>query len=132
MNGTRKTRRTARQLFRLCVVGGTLDVGRVRQVAAGVAASGRRGALAVLSDFQRMVRLERERHTAIVQSAAALPDDVRREVAANLTRMYGAGLETSFEENPVLLGGMRIQVGSDVYDGSVRARLAAIDAAWPD
>ena len=33
---------------------------------------------------------------------------------------------------PVLLGGMRIQVGSDVYDGSVRARLAAIDAAWPE
>ncbi len=78
MKGTRKTRRTARQLFRLCVVGGTLDAARVRQVAARVAASGRRGALAVLSDFRRMVRLESERHTAIVESATPLADDTAR------------------------------------------------------
>jgi F-type H+-transporting ATPase subunit delta len=49
-------------------------------------------------------------------------------VRANLTRLYGAGLDTSFAENPALIAGMRIRVGSDVFDGSVRARLATIDA----
>ena len=128
MKVTRKARRAARRLFRLCVVNGQLDPSRVRQVAAGVAASGRRGALGVLSDFQRMVRLERERHTAVVESAAPLPDDLRAEVGAKLAGMYGAGLDTSFEENPALIAGMRIRVGSDVFDGSVRGRLASIDA----
>ncbi len=37
-------------------------------------------------------------------------------------------LETSFEQNAALIGGVRIKVGSDVYDGSVRARLAALEA----
>ncbi len=47
---------------------------------------------------------------------------------AAVTRAYGTGLETSFVENPALIGGVRLQVGSDVYDGSVRARLDSIEA----
>ena len=47
---------------------------------------------------------------------------------AGLARRYGSGLTTSFETSADLIGGMRIKVGSDVYDGSVRARLAAIES----
>ena len=128
MRVTRKARRTARHLFRLCLVDGALDAARVRQVAARVAASGRRDALATLLDLQRRIRLERDRHQAIVESATPLADDLRKDVTTHLTRMYGTGLVTSFKENPALIAGMRIRVGSDVYDGSVRARLASIDA----
>jgi F-type H+-transporting ATPase subunit delta len=32
-------------------------------------------------------------------------------------------LNISYAQNPALIGGLRIQVGSDVYDGSVQARL---------
>jgi F-type H+-transporting ATPase subunit delta len=45
----------------------------------------------------------------------------------NLARRYGPGLNVSFWVNPELIGGVRIKVGSDVYDGSVAARLAALD-----
>ena len=128
MKAPRQARRAARQLFRLCLVDGRLDEGRVRLVARQLAGSARRGALAVVSDFQRMVRLDRDRHTAVVESATSLPDDVRDGVKSGLARVYGSGLETSFEQNPALIGGMRIKVGSDVYDGSVRAKLAAIEA----
>ena len=128
MKISRKARRTARRLFRLCVVNGRLDPSRVRQVAERVVRSTHRGSLAVLGDFQRMVRLNREEHRAVVESAAPLPDDLRKALLSDLARRYGPELETSFSENPALIGGMRIRVGSDVYDGSVRARLAAIDA----
>jgi F-type H+-transporting ATPase subunit delta len=128
MKTTRRTRRAARQLFRLCLVNQRLDGDRVRLVAARIAGSKRRGGLAVLSDFRRMVRLERDRHKAVVETATTLADDLRQGVQADLARVYGAGLETSFEQNPGLIGGMRIRVGSDVYDGSVRARLTAIES----
>jgi F-type H+-transporting ATPase subunit delta len=130
MKQSRKARRAARQLFQLCLVDGRLDDGRVRQVAKRVAASGRRGALPILSGFQRLVRLERDRHTAIVESAVPLAGSVRDAVQDGLARVYGRGLETSFDQNPALIGGMRIKVGSDVYDGTVRARLAALAARW--
>jgi F-type H+-transporting ATPase subunit delta len=120
-------RRTARQLFRLCLVDGVLDDSRARQVAQAVAASSRRGALPILSDFRRLVKLDRDRHTALVQSAVALDGDLRVEVTVNLKNLYGANLDTLFEQDAQLIGGMRIRVGSDVYDNSVKARLAAIE-----
>jgi F-type H+-transporting ATPase subunit delta len=128
MKQSRKARRTARQLFSLCLVDGVLDEGRVRQVARRVAESRRRGALPILSRFQRLVRLERDRRTAVVETATPIADGVRDAVQAGLTSVYGLGLETTFGQNPALIGGMRIKVGSDVYDGTVRARLAALAA----
>ena len=36
----------------------------------------------------------------------------------------------SFVENPSLIGGMRVRVGSDVYDGSVKAGLVALEKSF--
>jgi F-type H+-transporting ATPase subunit delta len=115
-------------VFRLCHVDGRLDAARVRQAARRIAASGRRGTLAILADLLRLVRLDRDEHRAIVASATPLADDLRIDLQASLARVYGQGLDTVFEVNPRLIGGMRIRVGSDVYDGSVQARLAALEA----
>ena len=80
------------------------------------------------ADLFRLVRLDRDGHRAIVESATPLPDDLRIDVQTGLARAYGQGLDTSFEVNPRLIGGMRIRVGSDVYDASVLAKLAALEA----
>jgi F-type H+-transporting ATPase subunit delta len=82
----------------------------------------------VLTEFLRLVRLDRNRSTAVVESAVPLPDSLRDQVQADLARVYGQTVRTSFTQNPALLGGMRIRVGSDVYDGSVRGRLDALAA----
>lgn len=128
MRVTQRTRRMARQLFQFCRIDAHADPARVREVADRLSTSHRRGALAVLSDFLRMVRLDRNAHRALVESARPLPAEVRDAVQAQLQSLYGADLQTAFTENPALIGGMRVQVGSDVYDGSVRARLTSIEA----
>jgi F-type H+-transporting ATPase subunit delta len=126
MKAKKKVTQAARRLFRLALVDGRLDESRVRRIARRLAASKRRGALSLLACFQRLVRLDRDRHAAVVESATALPVALRQDVEAGLARAYGQGVDASFQENPALIGGMRIKVGSDVYDGSVRARLAAL------
>ena len=128
MKSNRKVKRAARQLYRACLVDGLLDHGRVRQVTQRIAASPRRGSLRLLSDFQRLVRLDHDRHTALVESAAPLSSGLRDSIQVDLTRLYGPGLVASFVDNPALIGGLRIKVGSDVYDTSVRSRLAALEA----
>jgi F-type H+-transporting ATPase subunit delta len=128
MKANRRTIRAARRLYRLCLIDGRLDETRVRRVAKRLGASRRRGSIAVLSSLRRIVRLDRDRRSALVETATSLPDDLRDEVLAGLARRYGPGLTTSFETSADLIGGMRIKVGSDVYDGSVRARLAAIES----
>jgi len=126
MRANKKVRRTARGLFRLCLVDGVLNQARTRQVARALATSRQRGSLRVLSDFQRLVRIERDRHTAVVESATPLTDNLREAVQSGLARTYGETLEMSFGEKPELIGGIRIRVGSDVYDGSIRAKLTAL------
>jgi F-type H+-transporting ATPase subunit delta len=126
MKITKQVKREARQLLLLCLVDGAVDEDRVRHVVRQVAAAGRRDGPAILSHFRRLVRLAVGRRTAIVESATPLPPDLQATIQAGLTTRYGPGLATTFAHRPALIGGIRIRVGSDVYDGSVRAGLAAL------
>ena len=130
MKTKKQTKREAARLFRLCLVNGVLDEGRAWQVVERVIEAKRRGGLALLAHFQRLVKLEIARHTAEVESAVPLPADLHESIRAGLARTYGSGIRASFAHNPGLIGGMRIKVGSDVYDGSVRARLAALKKSF--
>jgi F-type H+-transporting ATPase subunit delta len=130
MKTSKQARREAKQLFRLCLVNGLVDEDRARQGVRQIVAAKPRGYLAMLLYFQRLVQLDSARHTAKVESVLALPAEVQAGVQTGLARLYGPGLSTSFAENPALIGGMRIRVASDVYDGSVQARLAALEQSF--
>src|SRR5438270_10720896 len=130
MKISKQARREAKQLFRSCVADGLLDESRVRQAVRLVLEAKPRGYLAILSHFERLVKLEIERRTARVESATPLSPDIQAQVQANLSRSHGPGLSVSFAENPSLIGGLRIKVGSDVYDGSVQARLKAVEESF--
>ena len=130
MHLKKRARQAARQLYRRCLVGGALDEGRVRLVARRLAQSRQRGALPVLGAFQRLVRLDVDRYTARIESATPLAGPLRDIVAQRLSDRYGARLNISFRDDPALIGGMRIKVGSHVYDGTIRARLNALGARF--
>ena len=127
MIGTKQAKREAKQLFRLCLVNSLLDENRVREVVQQVITSGHRASLTILTHFLRLLRLDRAQHTAKVESATPLSAELQDTTNASLTRLYGLGLTTSFSDRPALIGGMRIQVGSDVYDGSVLGRLTVLE-----
>jgi len=124
---TRRARRQARRLYRACVLNGLLDEDRARQVVARVARARRRGSLPILSHFQRLVRLDRTRHRAVVECAIPLGPELRASVTSGLSRAYGPGISTTFTDDPGLIGGVRVRVGSDVYDGSVRGALLRLE-----
>jgi len=126
----KRARRKAKQLFRLCLVDDLFDESRAREVARQVAAEGRRDGPAVLTHFLRLVSLDRSRHTVMVESAVPLANDLRTAIEAGMTRRYGLGLTTTFVDRPELIGGMRIRVGNDVYDGSVMAGLMALENSF--
>ena len=130
MKITKHAKREAKQLYRLCFVNGLLDENRVRQVVAGVVATGERDCPPILTHFLRLVKIDFAQHTATVQSATPLPADLQTAVQAGLDHHYGPGLTTAFALRPELIGGMRIQVGCDVYDGSVRAGLEALEKSF--
>src|SRR4051794_40619683 len=130
MKSSKQSRREAKQLFRSCLVNGQLQEDRARQAVERVIALKPRGYIGIVDQFRRLVKLEIERRTAKIESATPLPTDLQASLQTGLAKIYGAGLHISFNVNPALLAGLRIKVGSDVYDGSVQARLAALSQAF--
>jgi F-type H+-transporting ATPase subunit delta len=127
---SRQARRDAKQLFRGCEVNGRLDDQKARQAVQQVIAKKPRGYTAILSHFQRLVKLDLDRRAARVESAQPLDGATAAAVRANLTRKYGPDLNIAFSQNPELVAGLRIKVGSDVYDGSIQARLNALQESF--
>ncbi len=123
MKISKQAQRDARQLFRSCQQNNLLDENRVRQTVSLLSKKKPRGYVQILSRLHRLVKLDLERRAARVESALPLPADLQNDVANNIKKIYGDGVNIVFGQNPALLGGLRIQVGSDLYDGSVQTKL---------
>ncbi len=126
MKISKQAKRDAKHLFGTCKVNGLMDDGRVRQSVQAVISRKPRGYLGILNHFQRLVKLDLDRRAATVESAVVLTPAQQQSVQQNLVTRYGQGLNVTFAVNPALLGGLRIKVGSDLIDGSVQNRIAAL------
>jgi F-type H+-transporting ATPase subunit delta len=126
MKISKQAKRDAKTLFRSCQAEGLLDENRVRQAVAAVIARKPRGYVGLLHHLHRLVKLDLDRRTALVENAVPTTDELKTSITGNLAWRYGQGLDVSFRVNPELLGGLRVKVGSDVFDGSVKARLDAL------
>ena len=123
MKISKQAQRDARQLFRSCQQNNLLDENRVRQTVRLLSEKKPRGYVEILSRLHRLVKLDLERRAARVESATPLAADLQADVANRIKKIYGDSVNLVFGQNPALLGGLRIQVGSDLYDGSVQTKL---------
>ena len=130
MKISKQAQRDARQLFRSCQVGGLLDEQRARTAVSLIMAKKPRGYVEILSRLHNLVKLDLAKRTAKIENAVATSPELMAEIKANLEKAYGTGLNISYSVNPKLIGGLRIQVGSDLYDGSVKTRLEKLEQSF--
>ena len=130
MKISKQALRESRQLFRSCSVNGLLDENRVRQAITLLAEKKPRGYVEILSRLHRLVKLELARRSVRVENAVETSSAQQNGIRANLEKQYGSGLDIQYFINPQLIGGMRIQVGSDLYDGSVKMRLQKLEESF--
>lgn len=123
MKINKETRQLSKGLLRSSFTNGELDPVRISSLVKSLIEKKPRHYIRVLEAYKRLLRLEVEKRTATIETATELDLDSGTEIVTNLKRKYGSGLATKFVVNKELLGGMRIRVGSDVWDSSVRNRL---------
>ena len=126
MKGSKQSRRDAKQLFQSCQANGALDEDRVRQVVALLIEKKPRGYFGTLQELQRLVKLDVNSRSARVESAVALNATQQQTVRDGLSRLKGSEVAVEFAQNADLIGGMRVRLGDDVFDGSVRTRLTRL------
>lgn len=120
----------ARRLFGLCQTGGRVDDAKLRQVIARLVESKVRDYRSILAALHRLTRIELERRKVTVESAVEIDGPTRERVVADLVSKYGSDLEVTYQITPSLLGGLRIRVGDDVFDGSVQGRIDRFASAF--
>lgn len=123
MKVCKEARKGARILFDAVRPDGRLDESKVRLALAAVVKNKPPFEGQILHEFHRLVRLEIEKRSAHVESAAPLDADQQEQVASSLSKRFGADISTRFSVKPELIAGIRVQVGSDVYDANVLERL---------
>jgi F-type H+-transporting ATPase subunit delta len=121
---------TARRLFGLCQTGGKLDEAKLRTAVSRLVESKPRDYAGILAALQKLTRLDLDRRKVTVESAVELDEATRTRVLSGLGKQYGADLAVQYQVNPSLIGGLRIRVGNDVFDGSVQGRLARLANAF--
>ena len=126
----REAASTARRAFRMCMDGDRLNDDKLRKVFKKIAASKPRNHQAILHSLSRLTRIELSRREVVVESSTSIDNATVERVKSGLVAKYGADLNFEFQVTPDLIGGMRIRVGNDVWDGSVKARLARLTNAF--
>jgi F-type H+-transporting ATPase subunit delta len=129
MKVSKEAQRTARQLFRLTLKKGNVDEEAARKIVAKITGDKPRHYLGILTAYHRMLRLEAARRHAIVESASPLTNEQCDEILADLQKVHGKDLTAEFVQNTDLIGGMRVKIGSTVWDGSVKSRLDNLRSA---
>ncbi len=79
--------------------------------------------LPVIEAFSDQARHARETVTGEVTTAAPLDDATLQRLAAELSRVTGKNVNLLQKTDPTLLGGVVIQVGEQIVDGSLRRKL---------
>jgi len=123
MKLSKESRKLSKDLLRASFTNGLLDGAKVKKVTDAVVESRPRNYIGVLKEFSRLIRLEVAKRHAIIESAAALSDGEKSKITATIQAKYGADVTAEFKINAALIGGLRVQVGSNVLDASVRSRL---------
>jgi F-type H+-transporting ATPase subunit delta len=127
MKINREIRKLSKSMLRASFTDSQLDQGKIGSLVQSLAEKKPRHYIAILENYKRLVRLEVEKRHARIESADELSAAVRTQIVSSLQRKYGPDLTTEFVVTPELLGGLRIRVGSDVWDGSVRDRLQRLE-----
>jgi F-type H+-transporting ATPase subunit delta len=111
------------------VAGGTLD-DKVANLLRAVIENGRLSALPEIAlQFKSLVNAQSGSSDALVQSAFPIDAAALGEVVAALERRFGRKLNARVELDESLIGGIRVVVGDEVLDTSVKARLEQMKVA---
>ncbi len=80
----------------------------------------------ILAEYRTVADAQTGMVEAEITSALALNEADRAELEAKVAKMAGGNVRATYRQDPTLLGGAVVKIGSTVYDGSVKAQLAEL------
>lgn len=129
MRGDKKTKALAKQLFKLSLVNGAVSPEQVAGVLGYIEKVQPRHALTLLKLYHRAIVTEVAKSRAIVEHAGSVSDATLKMIESAMSRKYSRPVTATARPNLKLLAGLRVRVGSDVYEANVSSQLVALSSA---
>lgn len=123
MKLNKEIRQFSREMLRASFTDAQLDNGKITTLVQSLVTKKPRHYVDVLKYYKRLLRLEIEKRHARIESAMKLDPETSKQIVDRLKRKYGNDLTADFQVDPALLGGLRVRLGSNVWDGTLRNRL---------
>ncbi|GAA2596861.1 F0F1 ATP synthase subunit delta [Actinomadura fulvescens] len=76
-----------------------------------------------LAEYGKIVAQRRERLVALVRTPVELSEAQRTRLAAVLATAYGHEVHVNIQIDPAAIGGLSIQIGDEIIDGTIAGRL---------
>jgi F-type H+-transporting ATPase subunit delta len=109
---------------------GKVQLATGRLVELALEGFGGRGFESSLSRLVELTAAKRDREVAYVTVAKPLTDAEEQALSGKLSEMYGRQVSLKVNVDPSIIGGVSVQVGSDLYDGTILRRLNAAKQAF--
>ncbi|MFF3499223.1 F0F1 ATP synthase subunit delta [Streptomyces sp. NPDC003247] len=119
----RKATASAKGELLRSLLGGRADAATERLVTRLVTAPRGRSLEAGLESLSKLAAERRDRVVAVVTSAVPLSDGQKQRLGAALAKLYGRQMHLNLDVDPEVLGGIRVQVGDEVINGSLADRI---------
>ena len=129
MRADKKTKALAKQLFKLSVVNGAVSPEQVAGVLGYVEKVAPRNSLGLLKLYRSAIVTELAKSHARVEHAGPISDSTLSLIASAMTKKYSRPVTATAQPNPKLLAGLRVCIGSDVYESTVSSQLATLSNA---
>lgn len=129
MRADKKTKLLAKQLFKLSLVNGTVSPEQVAGVLGYIEKAQPRHPLVLLKLYHRAIVTEVAKSRAIVEHAGAISNAALKLIEGAMSRKYSRPVTATAQPSPKLLAGLRVRIGSDVYEANVSGQLAALSSA---
>ena len=129
MRADKKTKLLAKQLFKLSLVNGQVSAEQVAGVLGYIEKLAPRHPLSLLKLYHRAIQTEVAKSQALVEHAGAVSDTTLKLIEGAMSKKYQRVVTASARPNPRLLAGLRVRVGSDVYESTVAGQLATLSNA---
>jgi F-type H+-transporting ATPase subunit delta len=104
---------------------GKIQPTTLRLVEVALAGFGGRSFESSLTRLVELTAAKRDREVAYVKVAKPLSETEEQALTSKLADMYGRQVSLKIDVDPAVIGGVSVQVGSDLYDGTVRNKLNA-------
>ena len=122
----KQAQRQANILFKACTANGVVDFKKVLLLIDLLLEKKPREWKFIAEHIKMRVRLEKHKRTVQIQSAIKLDEAQKKNIIRSIQQNNNQPLDFVFSVHPEILGGLRIQIGWQVLDASIRAKLESI------